>query len=283
MRKLTLVLSLSVLLLGVACGKSTPNGATTGSPSISPTATDSQTPTPSSSSSPTHSSSPRSSPSKTASPQPKSPIFSGVVTNASGKPLSGICVTVIEPSNDDRIRNRGGVTGSDGRYVNNLGPWGNFPLTGWSVEFWDCNASPVYAPVFTRADLPPSGVLKNLNATMTVGAAIVGVAVDQNGNPAAGVCVQVYDGSHARSGGSTVLPDYSIRADSTGHFKFSGLESKPQKIVFGNCKGSAFKTQWYKDWSNEAPQYGNYDNSDPITVTAGHTTDIGKVTLTRIP
>jgi hypothetical protein len=280
MKKLAILLSLSALLLGTACGRNTRAGSVV---SPSPTVSVSETPTvgPSYSASPSPSRTPSHQISSSPTPVP-APIFSGRVTNAAGRALAGICLTIIEPSNDDRFRNREGPTGSDGRFVVNLGPWGNFPLAGWSVEFWDCNASPVYAPVFTRADLPSSGSLKNLNATLTVGAAITGDAVDQNGNVAAGACVAIYDGSHNRSGDSEVLPDYSIRADSSGHFKFSGLESKVQKIVFGDCKGSAFKVQWYKNWSNEAPQYGNFENSDPITVSAGNTTDVGTVTITRI-
>jgi hypothetical protein len=218
-----------------------------------------------------------------SSPSPSkvpTPVFSGRVTNVSGHGLAGICITIIEPANDDRFRAKGHSTGSDGRFVISLSN-PNFPRDGWSVEFWDCNASPMYGPAFTLADVPANGIVKNLNATLTVGAAVVGVARDQNGAPAAGVCVAIYDGTHGRYAGTQPLPEYSIRADSNGRFKFSGLESKVQKIVFGDCKGSAFKTQWYKNWSNEAPQYGSFENSDPIKVTAGNTTDVGAVTLNR--
>jgi hypothetical protein len=150
------------------------------------------------------------------------------------------------------------------------------------MEYWDCNPHPKYAPVLTSVDVPTGNVVDHLKAVLSLGASITGLALDQNGDPASGVCVKSFDGSHVVSAGTSVRAEYKVFADSTGHFTISGLAPRTQKLEFANCTGSKFKVEWWKDHSNEAPDYGNFENSDPINVSAGQTTNIGTATLTRI-
>jgi len=276
MKRLVILLAPSILFVAAACGNKTPESSpkVTSSPTVSAAA--SPTPTPSV----THTPTSRPSPNETSSPKPLGPVFSGIVTNTSGKGLAGVCISPIEPSNDDRFRWKAAVTDSAGRFSVDMkiGPYSG----KWAMEYWDCNAHPMYAPEMTSVDVSSSNVAAHLKGALSTGAAITGVAVDQSGHPAAGVCVSSYDGSHVASGGTTVRPEYKVHADSTGHFTISGLSSRTQKLEFGTCTGSQFKVEWWKDRSNEAPQYGNYENSDPINVAAGQTTNVGTVDLTRI-
>ena len=216
----------------------------------------------------------------------------GRVVDQAGNPIEDICASPASasaPFSEDSSRGSGNNTSADGQYFVDLDYPGYMPPAGspWSVEFWDCRTSPVFAPTVVNFKQPEKGEVITINAVLKPGGSIEGTITDQLGVPDSGVCVDDFSGRFGYGLTERMIPDYIVHSDDHGHFRVSGLSLGPQRLLFGFCTGSAFHPTWFKDQPvhcyfddcNDAELRSNYDAANPISVTAGTTSDVGQVIL----
>jgi len=258
-------------------------------------------PSPSSSESATLSASPKRSVAPVASHQPRiissaatQTGIAGRVVDHGGNPVEGVCVSPEShsaPFSEDSSRGDGIKTGADGRYVVDINYSGYMPPTGspWTVEFWDCRSSPVFGPKDVNFGQPKKGEVVNIDATLSPGGVIQGTVTNEIGVPAAGACVEDFSGGFFMGMSERMVPDYVVHADDQGRFRVSGLNLSNQRLLFGLCEGSPYRPTWFNNRvvhcyfsdCRDAEQRSNYEAADPIVVTAGKTSDVGQVVLTR--
>ena len=191
--------------------------------------------------------------------------ISGIVTDVSGAPLSNICVMA--------------TNGGSGFMSNPTGADGSFSITGlpsgsYRVEYQDCG-SQRYASVYfvetgqstvgtvdyqqaSSVNITSGESLTLNNVEMTLGATISGTITDATGQPLAGICV-LAQGSNGYFSGAP--------SDVNGNYEISGILAGSYQILFDDCSGGEYISQFYASTSLE----GSYQNSgaSSITVTSG--------------
>jgi len=160
--------------------------------------------------------------------------IAGVVTNQAGHPLSGICVSLVDPRNKNFVTLPGapGSTAKTGRYV-----LGSLPAGRYLVQFMDCHLRARYGsqwyrgkttvsaatPVTVRAGRRTTGI----SARLGIGGSISGVVTGPSGRPLRGVCVEAFDAQSEAFGLAT-----TTRA---GTYTVTGLSSGRYQIFFFGC------------------------------------------------
>ena len=185
--------------------------------------------------------------------------FGGRITDGSGRPLQGMCVSLVRVQiftfarEDEQLRSDNdhpivAHSASDGTYVvshawpksYSSGPNEPYHYGGWQVEYWDCSSSPQYGPrmiVITpvgvvdgpETPVAPSstttGFAAGIDVRLPPGGTITGLLVDEHGTPAVGVCVGAYDGVHYDGLYAVYYADYTVRTNQAGRFIISGLSN----------------------------------------------------------
>lgn len=199
----------------------------------------------------------------------------GTVTNASGYPLSGICVAAINEYAYNEV-----LTNEDGSYV----MW-EIQTGTYEVRFTDCNSPRTYATEwFDDASTPQAAtaveVMDDTNSTadavLAVGGSITGRVTDAQGRSIPWLCVRATDPIGDWSWSST---------DGNGDYVIGGLSTGTAAVLFG-CRwpeyyyagsssavatsstpvapGNAedYVAEWYDGAATE-------ETATPVTVTTG--------------
>ena len=215
--------------------------------------------------------------------------ISGLVKNASGHPLAGICVNAFGNNNGFG----GPPSDANGAFSITGVPTGSF-----RVQFNDCNGG-VYSTVYYTNTLVGSGsaaysvgtssyssaalVSVSAGATtsispvwLSVGGSISGVVKDASGNSLAGICVN----AQSNNSGVGAQP-----TGSDGAFTISGLSAGNYRVQFNDCSRGTFTTTYYTDTligsSSTTHTIGtaSYTSATQVSVSAGATTSISPVWL----
>ena len=179
--------------------------------------------------------------------------LSGTVTNASGQPLLGICVS---------------ASGSTDWGSTTTDALGAYRVTGldpgtYRVFFSDCNQVRQYvhewyddAPDWWSADLVAVGDgtdTAGIDAELTLGGSISGTVTDPAGEPIAGICASA-SGDTYGSGEET---------DLTGAYSITGLPQGSYRVHFSDCNDTpVFVSEWYDDKTS-------YSDADRVAVIDG--------------
>lgn len=181
--------------------------------------------------------------------------ISGTVTDeASGNPVSGICVLA------------GGFmteSGADGTYSLPVDP------DTYRVSFSDCRLTPSYAPEFHSGRLDfidadpikvfPGQSVSGIDASLRPGGSIAGrvVAAENTNIPLSGVCVTASSDDYDIGGSDTT--------DAAGDYTISGLPAGTYKVVFTDCAAGDRLGEAYNDRVDPV-------DADAVVVSAGATT-----------
>ncbi len=181
--------------------------------------------------------------------------ISGTVTDASGNPLSGICVNI----------QNGPGTQSDGS--------GAYSITGLSsgsfhVAYSDCNPTVQYLPQWylgrASSDAADAvGVIDGTNTAladvhMVLGASVHGTVTGSGGAPLAGICV---DADTPNNNGWDFVKGTTTANDGT--YTIDQLNAASLRIEFRECNGSGpYVSEWYDNASN-------FNESTPVVLAAG--------------
>jgi hypothetical protein len=180
--------------------------------------------------------------------------ISGRVVNASGRPLTDICILATSPSTNVVV---GAVPGRGGTYT-----VPGLSSGSYTVEFSPCgnqNLVTVVANVRVTAPHTTTGV----NITMRSGGSIAGnVKAGSSGPPVSNACVEVY-------GKNSAQPVSLGFTGPGGSYLATGLPAGTYQVYFGDpqCLFTApdLAPQWYNDQATQGA-------ATPVTVTVGATT-----------
>jgi predicted RNA-binding protein with TRAM domain len=177
--------------------------------------------------------------------------ITGTVTAASnGDPLSGICITAVDPDSGDSY---GGVTtASDGTYL-----FDGLPTGSYAVEFAPgCGNSGTYlgqwysdqttAAAANMVTVNAGSTTPFVNAAMLEAGTITGTVTDAiGGGPVAGVCVYITT-SYTPPG------FYNAVTASDGTYSIPNLAAGSYRVEFASGCGNpdAWTVQWYNNQSN---------------------------------
>jgi hypothetical protein len=169
--------------------------------------------------------------------------ISGVVTDASGHPLSGVCV-LINDNNADLT-----TTGSNGSYqfigilpgsyqVQFFGGCGNAGSV--APQFYDNQPA---SPFATLVPFKAATITAGVNATMQPGGTIDGKVTDASGHPVTDACVSVtpqqgYFPQFYLTGVAA-----GVTTSLAGHYELANLPISSFDVTFG-C--GRYAVQWYK-------------------------------------
>jgi len=162
-------------------------------------------------------------------------FVTGVVTNAAGKPLSGVCVQVTARGsalNPENFLNQGSVSFTNSRGMYRVGP---VDAGEYDVQFRcgpDRDGSQWYLASASRASATPVSVADGatatgVNAVLTAGASISGEVTTGAGHPQPDVCVTAAD-----------FADNSFGFGATnrhGRYVIRGLSSGSYQVIFSDC------------------------------------------------
>ncbi len=194
----------------------------------------------------------------------------GTVTDSSGHPLSGICITAdAQPllfgygASVNSYRGHFHITGLEaGQYLVDFG----CGLGGrYGDQWYDGAAS------YTAGDLVsvPAGQTTGVNAVLRPGGTISGVVTGESGAPLGGVCVEALSTQvRAQAVVLTELSDL-FATNSRGGYQITGLAAGSYRVLFWPCQGDyRYASQWYRDAATET-------RALPVTVRSGvHVTGI---------
>lgn len=192
--------------------------------------------------------------------------ISGTVTDSSGTPQAGVCVSGSWQSGAGATENNDTVlTDSSGAYqlpVRAGDPYRvMFSICGYATnsgnfltQYYNGQSDPAQATLVSADQGQTTG---GIDAALQVGGQITGTVTDSSGQPVAGVCA-----STAGPSGESSQP-----SDASGHYVIQDLASGTAKVLFHECDNGAanWADQWYNDKPDEA-------SADPVTVTAGQVT-----------
>jgi hypothetical protein len=199
--------------------------------------------------------------------------IAGVVTNTSGRRLSGVCVFL---STESDIALGGGffsVTQTDhGRYlIQNLVP-------GPYVIDFGCPGGPYASQWFqsqpdsTTAELVAvnPGVTARANATLTPAGSIAGTVTNQAGRRLSNICVTAANARNKIAISMLTGPAFTVQ----GRYRISGLTAGRYLVQFSHCVAKPrYGEQWYRDRTT-----ANF--ATPVVVKPGRTTRAINGTLT---
>jgi hypothetical protein len=252
-----------------SCGQ-VPNAVPQSSPAVSSLQ-------PTRASSPTPSRATLRSSQRARSSQTKTSAFTGIaghVVNGNDQAISGVCVTTHVDAEGKWGRRTDVKTDASGNYKIKL-PYPGNPIL---VEIWDCHATPFFAPFERRGISPRRGQTITVDAVLKPGASVEGRVVDAGGNPLPEICVDAFDG---RSDVNRYFSIYSVPSEANGSFRISGLAPSTIRLRFAGCEGSSFVAEWYDGVPAEEQYAGDFDQAASITLSAGKTTSVGNVELSR--
>ncbi len=169
--------------------------------------------------------------------------ISGVVTEANGHPLSGVCV-LINDNNAD---------------LTTTGPNGSYRLIGilpgsYQVQFFGgCGNAGSVAPQFynneptspfaTLVAFKAATITSGVNAVMQPGGTITGMVTDTSGHPVTGACVSVSPQQGYFSQSNLTGTAAGVTMSQDGHYELANLPISSFDLAFG-C--GRYAMQWYK-------------------------------------
>ena len=194
----------------------------------------------------------------------------GTVTDASGRPLSGICVSAATETQTELggIFTQDGVTRHGGYTISGLAPG------QYQVDF-GCGLGSKYADQWfpdaqdaASADLISAGPgrTSGIDAVLHVGGNISGIVTGKAGHPLAGICVTATSTRQAAAsfGGSTGIG--LLYTNSHGAYKIPGLAPGGYDVSFTPCVGAQqYAEQWYRGATSMS-------SATAVTVRASKTT-----------
>lgn len=172
---------------------------------------------------------------------------SGVVTDTSGEPLEGVCVSVHAGEYPSW---GGGCTDASGFYRTTGLPAGD-KYTVWFQDENGPHISQVYdgvtwgSPGATPVSVTVGNETTGINAAMVRGGTFSGVVTDaQSGAPIEGATVYVYGANGEWFGGR--------ETDATGAYRTQGLEAGSYMLRFGGTYATGHFTEYYDDAPDQA-------------------------------
>lgn len=179
---------------------------------------------------------------------------SGLVTDESGTPLAGECVSV-----GNSTTGHGVNTNADGTYRIPGLPSGSYTAQfgchtpgNYLMEWYDNKPSPFTAdPVIVVEGSETSGI----DAALTAAGHITGTVTDETGAPIYAVCVTAYG----------PLDYYQVATAETGEYYIDQLPAGDYRMFFEDCVHITHASEWYDDKPNIAA-------ADPVAVVGGQTT-----------
>ena len=192
--------------------------------------------------------------------------ISGVVTDAHGHPIAGLCINV---GSAGYVNTSNGTLADGSYFVNELAA-GTYQL-GFSSG---CGNSGNYAPYWydnqSNPDLAANikltrGEPLTINAQMQPGAAISGSVTDSHGRKLWGICVTVATPLDAELFGGFEQIAYSYN----GAYHFAGLTPGPYLLDFG-CGSSRYANTWF-------PNAADPGAADAVSAPVGQTAGISAV------
>lgn len=197
------------------------------------------------------------------------PKITGHVTDTAGRPLAGICASLLDAAAYEAGNDYGsGCTDADGRYE--ITPWGA-TSDGLTVYFRDTTDRPVYAPEFAggayrveRAATVPTGTDQVVDARLAKGGVITGRVATRTGDASIkGVCPSVWRDRSAKQ-----FYGYGSRCSTQdGTYRVTALPPGSYTVRFDPDWSSSFVQQWYRDASDQR-------SAELVPVTLGRTTSL---------
>jgi protocatechuate 3,4-dioxygenase beta subunit len=190
--------------------------------------------------------------------------ITGTVKNASGTPLSNICVYLYSSgATGTRTADTGTCTVSNGTYTMPVAAGGSYNVvfydpTGTFLTQWHSGASTETAAtaVIVTSGAPTTAV----NATMVTPTEITGTVKNASGTPLANICVYLY-----QSGASgTRTGDTGTCTNAAGQYTMTVASAGSYNVAFYDPTGN-YLTQWYNGATGEGA-------ATSVTVTKGGTT-----------
>jgi protocatechuate 3,4-dioxygenase beta subunit len=177
--------------------------------------------------------------------------LTGVVTDASGHRLPGVCVAVKDPNDDTAIERT--VTGSNGTYsIIGIAP-GKFP-----VRFTGCATAQSVLPQYyndepTEASANPvtfriAKTTAGIDATMHPAGTLTGLVTDNSGRPLPHVCVGIVS---LGASGITNSGFGSAITKPNGRYLMRNLIPGPYQVSVG-CDGKQFAGRWFNNEQDSA-------------------------------
>ena len=181
--------------------------------------------------------------------------ISGTITNTSGEPIEGLCVS-------NWYGSPSASTDSSGRYT-----VGELYRGSYDIVFTDCNHNPRrYPDASVHVDLAPGQDATGVDLTIQSFGSISGTVTDETtGDPIKGLCVGA-NGSSYVSG--------SDQTDETGAYTIDGLSAGDYNVQFIDCGSDTYRGEFFDDQQN-------YWDSQLVAVSLGHQTTGIDAALTR--
>lgn len=190
--------------------------------------------------------------------------ITGVVTDASGQRLGGVCVGIADESLlffgdafNDIVFTRSGVYRArnlaPGHYQVDFGCGGGDKYTD---QWFHTKAGALPSSVLSV----PAGVTSGVSAVLHLGGAVSGVVTNRAGHLISNTCLYLVDAKT----GIQVLSSVFQGFVQNGRYKVTGLAPGTYKAFFYGC-GTKYASQWYHGRSTERA-------ADPVRVRAQQTT-----------
>ena len=205
-----------------------------------------------------------------ASPDQTTGTVKGVITNAAtGKPLAGICVNVVEVSDNTTV----GTSDPS----NSSGHWklkGVDPASDYTATSVDCQAAGYVSQWYDDQDfqndatqfaVTAGATTKGINFSLSEGGDISGTVTDSNtGDPIQGVLVVALWTTNDSA--ST----YAVCSKASGKYKLTAVPTSGAIVWFDTgTDACGVSTPYSDEYYLNSPTYGS---ATPVTVTAGKTT-----------
>ncbi len=190
---------------------------------------------------------------------PAAATIQGTVTGPDTSPLGGVCVNANVPNNSGWDWVAGTTTEPDGTYSLTQLPPGSF-----AIQFHDCNSGSLSIDQwydnqqsFDQANqiaLTEGQVRTGVDAQLASGISVAGTVTDSDGNPIAGINVNVNPTNSGTSGWA--------QTDSSGHYATSAVAPGDYRVQFSaNGPNPPYATQF---WSDKP----SWNSADILTLTS---------------
>ena len=174
--------------------------------------------------------------------------ITGVVTNSTGSPLSGVCVAARLPGVEDRSGGETPWTSGGSTSITGFYRLGGLHTGSYAVSFRDCggaNHAPEWfhdAPSEEQADVVhvEAGLTtSDINESLATGAVVSG-SVQSGDGPIANACVSAWqDGQQ--------FPSVTAYSSVTGFYRMQGLQAGTYRVHFKQCWASDYAPEWWHD------------------------------------